>query len=267
MKSMRSFWEKACRNKRFKRRILVNNRKIPLYVSPDSQLKYLKPGSKSFDTDLITIAETFLDKEANVWDIGANIGVFSFSAAAIAVNGTILAVEADIWLADLLRKSAQLTENISRTICVLPAAISDSSSIARFHIAKRGRASNALEAAGGKSQMGGVREQQYVATLTLDSLLEHFPAPVFVKIDIEGAELMAIRGAEKLVSAIRPIFYIEVSQEFSQEIAGYFAANEYVLYSLSGNQLFNECAANTFFIPRENEQALQSLARMNGLQR
>jgi FkbM family methyltransferase len=43
-----------------------------------------------------------------VWDIGASVGLFSFSAAALAgPGGFVLAIEPDVWLAHLLARSAQ----------------------------------------------------------------------------------------------------------------------------------------------------------------
>ena len=114
------------------------------------------------------------------------MGVFTFAASSVAHKGTVVSIEADIWLANILRKTAMFKEYSNNTICVLPVAISNDNSIASFMVAKRGRASNALEAAGGRSQMGGVREKQYVPTLTLDTLLKTFPPPDFVKIDVEG---------------------------------------------------------------------------------
>jgi hypothetical protein len=102
----RKIAEYLSREKVLKRRITVNERKIPLFVSPDAQLKYLKPGSNSFDQDLVGIAEKYLTVNSCVWDIGANVGVFTFAAASVAHQGIVVAIEADIWLANLLRKTA-----------------------------------------------------------------------------------------------------------------------------------------------------------------
>ena len=42
-----------------------------------------------------------------VWDVGANVGLFSFSEAALAGPGFVLAIEPHVWLAHLLVRSAQ----------------------------------------------------------------------------------------------------------------------------------------------------------------
>jgi len=147
---------------------------VQIYVSPDSQLKYLKRGRGAFNAGLLAIAKDYIRPSQNVWDIGANVGVFTFAAASLigAGNGKVLAVEADIWLAWLINRSRAFNKARGFDITVLPSAISDHAGVATFRIAARGRASNALSLAAGSSMMGGVRELQTVPTLTLDLLLQ-----------------------------------------------------------------------------------------------
>lgn len=249
--------ELLARGRVLKRSVLVGGQRVTLFVSPDAQLKYLKPGLQAFDRDLIRIAERFLGPRSVVWDLGANVGVFAFAAAAVARQGTVLAVEADAWLATLLRRSQQLPGNRGRDVRVLPAAVSDREGVASFLIAARGRASNALAEAGGRSEMGGVRETHFVPTLRLDTLLETFPAPDFVKVDVEGAELLALRGATRLLEEVRPTCYVEVGPEVSAEVLERFTAQRYLAFDPAGRRLSQACARNTFFVPEENQAALR----------
>lgn len=255
MKPIRTIAEKLARGRTLVRKISVSGKKVPIIVSPDAQLKYLKLGEGAFDQDLISIAERFLNASSRVWDIGANVGVFTFASASIASEGTVVAVEADIWLASVLRKSARLKAYEGVDIRIVPLAVSNADSVATFLIAQRGRASNALESAGGRSQMGGTREKQYVPTLKLDSLLQTMPAPEFVKIDVEGAESMVIEGAEKILREIRPIFYIEIGESTADSVFGIFHQNNYQAYAPDGRALQARAGPNTFFIPKENQQA------------
>ena len=94
--------------------------------------------------------------------------------------------------------------------------------------------------------MGGIRERQFVPTFTLDSLLDCFDAPNFVKIDVEGAELMALQGSQKLINLVRPIFYIEVGEDISEEVFMIFDSANYTARSPEGGQLA-KCVSNTFF--------------------
>jgi FkbM family methyltransferase len=158
----------------------------------------------------------------------------------------------------LLRKTSQLSNFAKKDIAIIPAAISDKPSIACFLVAQRGRASNALEDAGGSTQMGGTREKQHVATTTLDTMLDIFKTPDFIKIDIEGAELMAIQGADRLVADARPIFYIEVSSKSSTEIYERFVAADYSVFDQGKKQVERIQSANSFFVPSEKVESFKA---------
>jgi FkbM family methyltransferase len=194
---LRSLFEKLMRNRRVKRR-LPNG--VPIYLSPDSQLKYLK---SNFDIDLSQMAEKFVTTSSVVWDVGANCGVMAFNAAKAR---QILAIEADPFLAHLIQESVALN---GVPVTVVAAAAFSRPSLAEFSIASRGRASNYLTAIGGHTQSAGERSRIVVPTITLDSLLERFDPPTFIKMDVEGAEVEVLEGAKRILSEARPIFYYE----------------------------------------------------------
>ena len=244
----RTLAERLARGRVVRRRISVADTEAPIYVSPDAQLKYLKA---TFDHDLIRLAENALHADSTVWDVGANVGTFTFAAACIARNGTVVSIEPDAWLTQLLRRTSGLSAYEARDIRVLCAAVSDQVGVAELQIAKRGRACNALVKAGGRSQMGGVRSTQWVPTTTLDSLLECFPEPTFIKIDIEGAEQMAIEGAPKIIHDVRPDIYIEVGPHTQETVYRLLTDAGYVALDTE-NQRLDSCATNTLFRPRSS---------------
>lgn len=250
---IRAIVERLSRGVAFKRRLPARVGGAQFYVSPDAQLKYLKPGADAFDSDLLRLAEDHVRSDSVVWDVGANIGVFTFAAAGLARHGQVLAIEADSWLAELIRRSCHLRENRALRITVLPAAVSESNGVAEFAIARRGRASNYLVKAGGWSQAGGERLRTHVPTLTLDSLLDCLPRPTFLKIDVEGAEVMALRGAARLLKDIRPVLYVEVGKENAAAVTSILQASNYSLYDstkpLSQQMPLNICPQDTLAIP------------------
>jgi FkbM family methyltransferase len=142
----------------------------------------------------------------------------------------VLAVEADTWLVGLLRRSASCACDDAARVEVFPAAASDSVGMARFKIARRGRASNYLESAPGSNQAGGVREVQLVPTVTLDWLLDHFPPPKLVKIDVEGAEDRVFQGAARLLTEVRPAISCEIFDENRSEVDLLLQGLGYTLY-------------------------------------
>lgn len=247
---LRTILERASRGVVLKRKIFVNKNRCPLYITPDAQLKYLSLRKNAFDEDLINLAERFIKSASVVWDIGANVGVFTFASASIATQGTVVAVEADIWLASILHKTARLAAYKNSQICIVPAAVSNESSIQKFLIANRGRAANALATVGGRSQTGGVRETHYTPSLTLDSMLDVFPKPSFIKIDIEGAELLSLLGAAKILQEARPLLYIETADK-AEEVIELLASYDYFPKTLDGSQLQKPYPYNMLFVPQE----------------
>ncbi|MBK9332787.1 MAG: FkbM family methyltransferase [Ignavibacteria bacterium] len=87
-----------------------------------------------------------------------------------------------------------------------------------------------------------VNEQREIQIITLDSLLENgeLPLPDFVKVDIQGFELEALKGGEKLFQ-ITEVFIIETNFfEFmkgvplAHEVIIYMAEKGYVIYDFPG---------------------------------
>ena len=246
---IRRLAERLARGRIVRRKILVAGQRVPIHISPDAQLKYLKPGARAFDADLLVLAEQRLTADAVVWDVGANVGTFTVAAAAVATRGQVFAIEADIWLAGLLRRTAAEPIYAGR-IQVVPCAVTAAAGVARFVIAARGRASNALESSGGRSQMGGAREVVLVPTLSLDTLLESLPPPSFVKIDVEGAELEVLKGADRLLREHRPSVYVEVDANSATAVFALFARHGYTALDPTNDRPLDCCIENTLFVPR-----------------
>jgi FkbM family methyltransferase len=182
---------------------------VRIAATPDAQLKYL---GRQFDRDLVALARDKVRPGMVVWDIGANCGAFAFSCDGA---NKVVAVEADNFLAGLLRQSAAQSRV---PVEVLEAAVSDSVGTAQFTVAARGRASNHLSAVPGYSQTGGERTRVEVRTVTMDSMIDEWGAPNFIKMDIEGAEPLALRGARRLLSEVQPVIFLEVSADSAEEI-------------------------------------------------
>ncbi len=193
------------RDRKLKKR-LPNGRCI--FVSPDSQLKYL---TSTFDADLIDLADQHVAEGSSVWDVGANCGVFAFSCDKAR---KVVCFEADPFLADLLQKSSDLGD---LDVKVEQVAVSASCGTEHFTIATNGRACNHLSDTVESSMAGGTRERISVTTVTLDSQIDKFGPPDVVKIDVEGAEVNVLKGATRLLADIRPLIYIEMCASTQDE--------------------------------------------------
>jgi FkbM family methyltransferase len=236
---IRTMLEKLVRSRSLRRRLPSAFGKRRLHVSPDASLCYLKPNWTKSSESLFSLVRRFVKQ-------GAHFAGHS---------GGVLAVEADPFLAGLLQNSANDVENVDLHINVLCAAVAAESGIEKFLVAARGRSSSSLEKAGHGSQAGGTRFAQYVPTITLDQLLVHFLPPGLVKIDIEGAEYLALLGASKLLSVHRPIFYVEVSDKQSSQVQELFSKNNYRLYDGDSDDgvVVSNCSNNTLAVPQESQ--------------
>jgi FkbM family methyltransferase len=190
-----------------------------------------------------------------VWDIGANIGLFAFAAAARAGrNGQVIAFEPDAWLVQILRRSASAQPDASSPVRIVPAAVASDIGLRQFAIASRSRASNALTGYG-HSQMGATCEEQTVVALSLDWLTDKLPPPNVVKCDVEGAEVEVFSGQSKMLGNIRPVIICEVSGETSDCMTDILVEQRYRLYDgekpLSQDAEVARASWNTIGIPEE----------------
>jgi FkbM family methyltransferase len=129
-----------------------------------------------------------------VFDIGANIGWYSCLVdRMMRGRGVIAAVEPMPRALRLLRKNAS-----SRPLVrVVPCAIGAAPGFVRLCEAER------LDVSQVRYQSAGE-----VEVVTIDDLALRFGYPDFIKIDVEGAELMAFHGAARTLSKSRPPYIL-----------------------------------------------------------
>jgi FkbM family methyltransferase len=238
----------ATRGRTFQRRLPAEFGGGAFLASTDGGLKFLNPDAGTIDPLLTGFARTYIEPGHNVWDVGANVGLFTAAAAGLAgKTGMVLAIEPDQWLHANLVKTARLNRRVA-PIHPLPVAISSRSGISAFVIANQSRARNALQAYE-RPGMEGVRELRHVACTTLDSLLESFPPPNVVKIDVEGAELAVLEGASRVLAEARPVMLIEVGSESADGVAAVLTKWKYRLLDAESMAAVSRPAFNTVAVP------------------
>jgi FkbM family methyltransferase len=225
---LRSALEQATHRIVVRRRLPAPFGAAQIYVSSEGGLRYLGRGMARVDPALMRLAAETVGPGNTVWDIGANLGLFSFAAAVAAgPAGRVLAVEPDTALAGMLRRSAAVNRDHA-PVDVLAAAVSDKESLARFHIARRSRATNHLDGFG-TTQTGGVRSTQMVPALTLDWLAARLGAPDVIKIDVEEAEATVLAGGVRVLGLASAII-CEVAARNAAAVRDLLTAHGYALY-------------------------------------
>jgi FkbM family methyltransferase len=128
---------------------------------------------------------------ATVFDVGANVGFFTLLASKLAGDsGRVYAFEPLPRNVDLLERHIRLNELAN--VHVASIAIAATSGEAHFRIAQHA-------SMGGLNDGGDLR----VVTASLDDLIAsgRVARPDFIKMDIEGAESDALRGAAGLLAS------------------------------------------------------------------
>ena len=220
-----------------------------LFVSPDASLRYWKPSLESIDPKLYDSVDELVRPGDVVWDVGANVGLFAFTAAhAAGPAGRVIAFEPDAFLYGLSQRSAGALPAAYAPVDVLPVAISNEVTMARLNIAGGGRASNTLGL--GKSQIGGVRGTQATLALTLDWLLQYLPPPNVLKIDVEDLEFAVLQGAREVLGTARPRIHCEMSSNDSFNL---LREQGYTMYDadrpVAARQPLQQHAFNTVAFP------------------
>ncbi|MDE2292106.1 MAG: FkbM family methyltransferase, partial [Elusimicrobia bacterium] len=127
-------------------------------------------------------------------DLGANIGYYSVLASRlVGPEGRVFAFEPDTANLELLLRNVR--ENGCRNVAVAPYAVSDRVGFAELYQAESAPAVHSI-ARPPESSRGGRR----VMTVSLDEYFPEGVCPDFVKMDVEGAEFMALSGMTRLLS-------------------------------------------------------------------
>ena len=131
------------------------------------------------------------------YDVGAHVGFYSLLASALVGSGKVFAFE------PVPRNLVYLREHLAlnhvTNVEVLPVAVSDKTGMAPFHMEQTGFM-------GCLSSEGSIT----VPTATLDSLVQdgRIPPPDYIKMDIEGAELLALQGANETLRHYKPVIFL-----------------------------------------------------------
>jgi FkbM family methyltransferase len=158
-----------------------------------------------------------------VWDVGASVGLFSVHAAGIAK--TVVAFEPDPQTFARLRQNVELNA-LQRLIQCRSEALGD----------KQGQVSLRTDGLAGNApslvDLGRHSGESPIPMTTVDRLVaDDVPLPTVLKIDVEGAELLVLRGATALLASTSSprLIFLEVHPQFLPQFGGSAAEVEAVI--------------------------------------
>lgn len=142
-------------------------------------------------------------------DVGANYGGHTFNLLrAVGPAGRVIAVEADPQIAEQLRSWETLHPNLT----VVSAAVVDYVGEVTFRVAAEQKGYGSILVRPHVDV--AVERLVTVSATTLDTLLANEAGSVaFIKVDVEGAELLVLAGAEQTLRQRRPLMAVEIDWE------------------------------------------------------
>lgn len=169
--------------------------------------------------------ERLISPGAVVYDVGAHVGFYTLLASRLAEpGGKVIAFEPLPRNLHFLREHLRL--NQVSNVRVIELALADRDDEVSF--AEGENSFNARISDEGKLR---------VRTAALDDLIsrENLPAPDFIKMDIEGAETMALQGARQILDKYHPVIFLTThGPQIHEDCIALLCELSYELISLDG---------------------------------
>jgi len=165
--------------------------------------RYALRSGRYYQDDLISLLVQEVRRGETFVDIGANLGFVTLTAAkVVGPEGRVIAVEANPVLTQRLRQT--LERNDLRNVEVHNVALGD----------RAGEVTLVTQGHHGTSHIAPVRaDSDRIELKRGDDLLGDLAGPVFVKIDVEGAEQAVIDGLATLLGKARVRWLVEICEE------------------------------------------------------
>jgi len=178
-----------------------------------ASIRWRKTQSEPGISKLVTKISKELDSQKDpgwFFDVGANVGLYSWEVRKVSPHRKILAFEPDPENIKLLEKtlSGANFQNVEICKCALSNRLAEVSFF-------QDNLTSATGCVAGKDKpwieqyLNGSANEIRVKTETLDSVVSEDKTPSLIKIDVEGHEVEVLQGGKNTLSEVKPILIIE----------------------------------------------------------
>ena len=191
--------------------VLVDLGEFKLYVRLDDWLIGARIIlNRSYEKYVADVVRPRLKPGDVMLDLGANIGYFTMlGAACVGAGGKVIAFEPSAANCALVRASA--ARNGFSNVTLHQKAVAE----------RAGWVGLELEDSNGKIVRDAAASEARVETVALDKMLADEPHIHLVKMDIEGAEPLALAGMTRLLERHRPLLFTEFHPVSLRDVSGF----------------------------------------------
>lgn len=184
---------------------------LPNDAKDDIIVQAMKKGN-IFESEIVETAKSYIGKDTTVLDVGSNLGQMSLLFSDfVGKEGTVYSFEADDFIIELLKKNIEV--NNRRNIIVIDKAVYDKCGSTMFYPVQDFKRFSSYGSYGLSPQ---ANEGRMVSTITIDSL--NIMTPIsFMKVDVQGSDLFALKGAVETINRFRMPIIFEYESQFQDE--------------------------------------------------
>ena len=213
---------------------------------------------KSVEKRTMELFRLLISEGDIVVEIGGHIGFMTvYFSHLTGNNGSVYVFEPASNNLPFLKTNISLQKK--HNIVLIEKAISDTEGVAVFYMEKiTGQNNSLIQDHLGPYSHKNLKDEslkfiQHVETITLDNFISEKKINQinFVKIDIEGAELMALNGMKNMLNKFKPRIMLEVSRD-QEEIFHCLTTLGYVIFDTEKNQLNKIEYQNIFGVHRSD---------------
>lgn len=169
-----------------------------------SEIVRIDPGVRHLvphwsEADLFEFIKGHVSNGDTILDVGAFLGIYAVLEARFAgPRGRVVAVEPTPWSASIARRHVEFNAGANAPIVVVEAAVGEEDGQADFYEYREPYV-NALERA---VDVSGPATTRTVRAVTIDHVCSEMRlAPNLIRMDVQGAEFHALRGARRTIQS------------------------------------------------------------------
>jgi len=208
---------------------------IKMWLDPEDYVSRQILETGKWEPASWTALQNHLGPGATFVDVGAHIGYYSLKAARlVGAGGHVIAVEPNPETIGKLR--ANLRASAAGMVTVEPVACSDSETTLDLFAAPRSNTGETSLSRANASHDSPAVTTYHVPARPLDAIIKEAGATRVdaVKIDVEGAEMLVLKGSQETLARFHPVVLVEIVDRqlramgtSSKEVYDFFGSHGY----------------------------------------